>query len=347
MTYANRWIFGFIIAGLGTGLYFLRPILPPFLIATILAYLFNPLVTRLQQFKLPRTFAVCAVFVIIIVLFTLTFLVLIPLIEKQIILLINKMPSIINWIKLHIDDWLAKLERIQLPNPISSTAANLQKAGNLAAKVMQTITASGIALVRIVANLLLVPIILFYLLRDWHTILVKIQNLIPRSVIPTVIQLSRESDAVLSAFFRGQFLVLVVLGILYSAGLAIIGLDLALLIGMLSALFSIVPYLGFILGFVMAAIAALFQFHDPWYLLYVTLVFVPINLFESSILTPWLVGDKIGLHPVAVIFAILAGGQLFGFVGILLALPITAVTMVLVRYFITKYRHSRVYTATQ
>ena len=152
-----------------------------------------------------------------------------------------------------------------------------------------------------------------------------------------------ECNEVLSAFLRGQLLVMIALAILYSLGLSIIGLDLALLIGVISGLLSIVPYLGFIVGFLAASIAALYQFHDVWTLGCVAIVFVIANGIEGTILTPMLVGDKIGLHPVAVIFAVLAAGQLFGFVGILLALPVAAVIMVFIRYFVSHYKQSLAY----
>ena len=172
----------------------------------------------------------------------------------------------------------------------------------------------------------------------WH-----IRDLLPRSRVDLVVRLSRECDAVLSAFLRGQLLIMVLLGTIYAIGLSIVGIDLAMLLGLLAGAASVVPYLGVIVGILAAGTAAMVQFHDWIYLLPVLVVFGVGQLLESLFLTPVLVGDKIGLHPVAVIFAVLAGGQLFGFVGILLALPVAAVVMVLLRHMQHSYKTSTLY----
>ena len=192
-------------------------------------------------------------------------------------------------------------------------------------------------------NFALIPVVAFYLLRDWDLLVERIHNMIPRQFEVTAVNLIKECDEVLSAFMRGQLLIMFLLGCIYALGLSIIGLDLALLIGMLAGLASLVPYLGFIVGILAASIAAVLQFQEPLPLLYVLLVFGFGQLLEGSVMTPMLVGDRIGLHPVAVIFAILAGGQLFGFVGVLLALPIAAVIMVFVRHIYDRYKDSHYY----
>jgi predicted PurR-regulated permease PerM len=184
------------------------------------------------------------------------------------------------------------------------------------------------------------------MMRDWNLIMARILDMVPRDVEPSFISLCKECDEVLGAFLRGQLLIMILLGIVYAIGLYAVGLDLAILIGMLAGLASIVPYLGFFVGIVVASIAAMFQFQDPVYLGYIGVVFLIGQALEGWVLTPWLVGDKIGLHPVAVIFAVLAGGQLFGFVGILLALPLAAVVMVFVRYLHKSYLGSEYYGTT-
>jgi predicted PurR-regulated permease PerM len=192
-------------------------------------------------------------------------------------------------------------------------------------------------------NLLLIPVVTFYLLRDWDILVARIQGLLPRRIEPVVVNLVKESNEVLGAFLRGQFLVMLALGTIYSLGLTVIGLDFALLIGMLAGLLSFIPYLGFIVGVISAGIASLLQFYDLIHLLLVIVVFGIGQLIESMLLTPKLVGDCIGLHPVAVIFAVLAGGHLFGFFGILLALPAAAVIMVLLRHTHDEYLRSMFY----
>jgi predicted PurR-regulated permease PerM len=186
-------------------------------------------------------------------------------------------------------------------------------------------------------------VVTFYLLKDWEKMLAGIQQLFPRSVESLWVRFFTECNEVLGAFFRGQLLVMLGLSIYYTIGLRWIGLDLALLIGLCIGLVSVVPYLGFIVGLVLALLTTALQFHDVWHLLYVLMVFAFGSILENVILAPWLVGDRIGLHPVAVIFAVLAGGQLFGFTGVLLALPSAAVIMVLVRYITERYMQSVIY----
>jgi predicted PurR-regulated permease PerM len=194
-----------------------------------------------------------------------------------------------------------------------------------------------------VANLLLIPVLTFYFLRDWDWLVARVRALLPRPVEPTVSRLARESDEMLGGFLRGQLSVMVSLGAVYATGLWLAGIDLALLIGMLAGLVSFVPYLGFIVGAGVALVAALVQHGDWLHVLLVIGVFSVGQVLESFVLTPWLVGDRIGLHPVAVIFAVMAGGQLFGFLGVLLALPVAAVVMVLLRYAHQRYTASGLY----
>jgi predicted PurR-regulated permease PerM len=220
-----------------------------------------------------------------------------------------------------------------------------QQAGGVAAAIVGAVSKSGFAGVAWFMNLLLIPVVAFYLLRDWDLLVERIRMLLPRPVEPTISRIARESDTVLGAFLRGQLLVMVVLGLIYSIGLWLVGIDLALLIGMTAGLLSFVPYLGNVVGVIAAVIAALVQYHDVTHVALVLVVFVAGQVLEGMVLTPWLVGDKIGLHPVAVIFAVLAGGQLFGFLGILLALPVASVAMVVLRHAHDRYLASALYGA--
>jgi predicted PurR-regulated permease PerM len=189
----------------------------------------------------------------------------------------------------------------------------------------------------------LIPVLAFFFLRDWDVMVERVAALVPRDHLDTVSRLARESSEMLGGFLRGQFLVMLILGAMYGIGLWIVGLDLGLLIGIIAGLFTFVPYLGPTSGIVLGVIAALVQFGDWKHVLGVLIVFGIGQVIESYWLTPKLVGNRIGLHPVAVIFAVLAGGQLFGFLGMLLALPVAAIANVLLRYAHERYTQSRLY----
>jgi predicted PurR-regulated permease PerM len=210
-------------------------------------------------------------------------------------------------------------------------------------KVIDFISRGGIAAVALLINLVLIPVVTFYLMRDWDLLIQGIQDLLPRNLEAGISQMVKEVDDVLAAFLRGQLMVMFALGVIYTIGMSLIGIEFAFLIGMGAGLLSIVPYLGSIVGVVVAAGAAIFQFQDSFHLIMVLLVFGLGQMAEGMYLTPKLVGDQIGLHPVTVIFAVLAGGQLFGFLGILLALPVAAALNVVVRHMRQKYRQSELY----
>jgi predicted PurR-regulated permease PerM len=202
------------------------------------------------------------------------------------------------------------------------------------------------ALLSGLANLLLIPVVTFYLLRDWDVMTASIHHAFPRKVEKKAALIGQEVDVVLGAFFKGQVLVMISLAIIYSVGLSWVGLEFALLIGLIAGIVSFVPYLGLIMGLLLACTASVFQLHDASGLIAVFAVFAAAQVLESVVLTPILVGDKIGLHPVAVIFSVMAGGQLFGFTGVLLALPVAAVLLVLLRHLNEQYKNSELYTGT-
>lgn len=348
MTDNSKW-FILIAASLFCGLvYLLAPILTPFVIAAVLSYIGDPLVDWLEVKKLPRTAAVSIVFFVLTLIAIIFLLILIPLVEKQIVVLISKVPEYAQWIQTKIlpivNEKLGDAKvNLDLNSLQDSLKSNWQSAGGIVAQVMGSITRSGLALFTGIANLTLVFIVSFYLLRDWDHLIENIRQLLPRNKEKLVSSLAKQSDEVLGAFFRGQLLVVLALTLVYSVGLSIVGLELAILIGLLAGVVSFVPYLGFIIGVVVAGIAAIMQFNDASYLLYVFIVFGVGQALEGMVLTPILVGDKIGLHPVAVIFAILAGGQLFGFFGILCALPVAAILAVIIRHMHQEYKESALY----
>lgn len=334
---------------LGWLLYLLHPVLAPFLAGILLAYMGDPLVDRLEARRIPRTWAVVIVFALFSVLVLAALLVLIPMLGRQLVRLYQLAPQMLDWLQLMALPWLQQhlglAEDFWRFEQLKATfAGQLDGAGGLFAKVLGQATASSLALLAWLGNLLLVPVVAFYLMRDWDILMLRLRGLLPRGREAKVVGLARECHDVLGAFLRGQLLVMLALAVIYSVGLMAIGLELGLLIGILAGLASVVPYMGFIVGLSAAVAAALFQFGlAPLPLLGIGVVFMVGQLLEGMLLTPLLVGDRIGLHPVAVIFAILAGGQLFGFTGVLLALPVAAVIVVLLRHLHELYKLSDLY----
>jgi len=210
-------------------------------------------------------------------------------------------------------------------------------AGSWGTSVLRSVSRSGGALAAAVISLFLIPILTFYMLRDWDSILNHVGALVPAAQRDTIFRLARETDDILGAFLRGQVLVMLALGIIYSIGLSLVGIKFALAIGVVAGLVSFVPYLGFVIGIGLASLTVAMEPEPLWMLVGVIATFSIGQMIEGSLLTPKLVGDRIGLHPVIVIFAVIAGGQLFGFFGILLALPAAAVLSVLVRFAYNQY----------
>jgi len=343
------WVLALLLTSAGL-CYVLAPVLTPFLIAVLLAYLVNPLVEELCRRGLPRTPAVILVFVSWFALLLAVPLLLLPLIEKQLLMLAGRWPDYVDWLQQVVVPRLQALAGNAVELDISAMTQafgeHWRMLGSGAANLLAGVSRSGLLLLGWLANLVLIPVVTFYLLRDWQPLLTAIETLLPRSKAAVITGLVRQCDEVLAIFLRGQLLVMVALGIVYSLGLWLVGVELALLIGMLAGLVSFVPYLGMIIGLGMAVVATYVQFHDLAQLLPVVAVFAVGQVLEGFVLTPLLVGERIGLHPVAVIFAVMAGGQLFGLFGVLLALPVAAVLVVLLRYARQRYLGSEAYTAT-
>ncbi|WNL47204.1 AI-2E family transporter [Dyella sp. BiH032] len=330
-------------------LWLLAPVLMPFAVAAMLAYLGDPLADRLERVGMGRTLAVSVVFFVLALVAVGAMLLLIPLISRQVDNLVQSLPHYVDWVRNTALPWLQTKLRLDpsafdTDRLIAEIKDHLGSVGSVASTVLGKVTRSGFGLIAWMTNLVLIPVVAFYLLRDWDRLVAWVDDMLPRSIEPTVAHLARESDLVLGAFVRGQLLVMLALGIFYGAALSIVGLSVGPLIGMIAGLLSFVPYLGFIVGFGSAVIAVLVQYGDWSHLLLVGCVFLIGQLLEGYVLVPRLVGEKIGLHPVAVIFAVLAGGYLCGFLGILLALPAASVILVVLRYLSQRYRHSRLYT---
>lgn len=345
-----RWlIFTGLIAFV---IYLLSPILTPFLIAAVLAYISDPLVDRLSAAKagkvcMGRTAATVVVLLGFLLAIVLLFLILVPLLQKQSLLIVERLPTLIDNVRHTVEPWLQSKFGISMA--IDSThvqdiiSKNWKTTGDILGEVLKTAGTQGMAFIGLLANLFLLPIVFFYLLRDWDDLVANVGELIPRDWIDGVTTIAKEVDQVVAEFLRGQLSVMVALSVFYSFSLWLAGLDMALSIGLIAGLLSFVPYLGFALAFIMAVLLAILQFTSLAQVVPVLIVFGLGQVIESFFLTPLLVGERIGLHPVIVILALLAGGQLFGFAGVLLALPVSAAIAVGLRHTKDSYLNSDAY----
>jgi predicted PurR-regulated permease PerM len=350
---ANPQFWGWIAVALVVGglLYLLSPILAPFLFAAILAYILDPVVERIVGKYLPRTLAVLLVMLALLALLVAFALIVLPLFTKELRLLAERLPAFIGWLNQHFAPLLERHLGIELrfdADTVRRVASELVADNeDLVARLLGSLKIGGLAVVAFLVNLLLVPVVLFYLLRDWHALGARVDRLIPRQVHAKAREILREVDAVLAEFLRGQLLVIVVMSIFYVLALWLAGLQFALPVGLITGALVFIPYVGALLGFALGSIAALLQFDSLWGLAWVWLAFGVGQALEGMVVTPWLVGERVGLHPVAVIFALLAFGQLFGFFGVLLALPASAALLVALRHLRRAYLASSLYGGAQ
>ena len=346
---ANPHFWGWLAVALVVGglLYLLSPILAPFLFAAILAYILNPIVERLAGKRVPRTLAVLLVMLGLLVLIVAFALVVLPLFTKELRLLAERLPAFIVWLNQHFAPFLERHLGVEVRFDVDTVRrlASELMADNqdLVGRLLGSLKIGGLAVVAFLVNLLLVPVVLFYLLRDWHALRERADRLVPRHMHAKTHEILREVDAVLAEFLRGQLTVILVMSVYYVLALWLARLEFALPIGLITAALVFIPYVGALLGFVLGSIAALMQFDSLWGLAWVWLAFGIGQTLEGMAVTPLLVGKRIGLHPVTVIFALLAFGQLFGFFGVLLALPASAALLVALRHLRRAYLASSLY----
>ncbi|TVR95521.1 MAG: AI-2E family transporter, partial [Wenzhouxiangellaceae bacterium] len=336
------WIVGSLLLA-GWLIWLLAPVLTPFMISALLAYMADPTVTRLERW-MRRDVAVSLVFVLVLALTLLTLLLIVPVLVRETTDLFSRLPAyfeqlqqrLLPWAEQHLGWDLdpAAFDAARLREILEENFANLAAAGRA---TWAYVSESGGRFVIWITGLILVPLVTFYLMRDWHKMLDVLRDILPRNLEPTVVDLVHDCDEALGGFLRGQLLVMLSLGVIYAIGLWLVGLNNGIAIGMIAGLVSFVPYLGAITGVLLAGTTAIIQNFEFWFLVSIAIVFTVGQLIESFLLTPKLVGDRIGLHPVLVVFTVLAGGQLFGFIGVLLALPVAAAGTVLVRFFYRGY----------
>jgi predicted PurR-regulated permease PerM len=344
------WL-GFALA-LVALLVLLGPILAPFIAAAILAYALNPAVDVLSsrhigKIAVPRALAVIVVMFLLLAALLALVLIVIPVVQKEIPLLRDQIPVLFSRAHAALAPRLQALginipmdtEGIrQLVTEYFSTSGDA-----IWSTVLASARVGGVAVLGLLVNAILVPVVLFYLLLDWHAILRHVRNALPRRWVGKTVEMALETDALLAQYLRGQLAVMLVLAVYYSVALAIAGFEVALPVGIITGLLVFIPYLGFGLGLILALISAVLQFDGLQGLIAVAIIYGLGQVLESFFLTPRLVGERIGLHPVTVIFALLAFGHLFGFAGVLLALPATAVVSVALRHLRAQYVDSSFY----
>ena len=343
----NTALLGIFLLVLGGFLWLLSPILAPFLAAAILAYIFDPLVNKLEARGLSRSIGAAIAVLLLLLAVILLLLIVLPLFYKEIAQLAEEFPSFIEKLKTSVIPWVNEKTGVVLTLDFSTIrqfiTENMSDASGIAKKVFASVGGGGLALIGFLINLLLIPVVLFYLLRDWGILIANIDAAIPRRLHTSVTTMSREVDAVLSEFLRGQLAVMLIMSVFYVTGLWLVGLSFALPVGLITGLLVFVPYLGSGTGLVLGTVAAVMQFPSINGVALVWVVFAIGQLIEGFAVTPWLVGNRIGLHPVAVLFALLAFGQVFGFFGVLLALPASAAMLVGLRHLQSHYHGSKLY----
>jgi predicted PurR-regulated permease PerM len=342
---AVQWLS--VAAAVALLLYLLGPILTSFVAAAILAYICNPLVRRLCGWKLGRTLATALVMASLLLLFGLLLLIMLPLLETEIGLFVARLPEWIETARVRflplLQQWFGAELQWDSAAIKQMLLSHWQSAGGVVTKLLGMMGDSGGALVALLANLLLIPVAMFYFLRDWEVMVAHLDKMIPRQWHAKVSEIAGEVDNILAEFLRGQISVMLLMSVYYVFVLWLVGLEFALPIGILAGMLVFIPYLGMILGLLLATLAAAMQFSSFGGVLMVWAVFGAGQLIEGMVVTPWLVGDRIGLHPLAVVFALMAFGQLFGFFGILLALPMAAILLVGLRHVKAAYLDSEMY----
>ena len=315
----------------------LAPVLTPFIAGAIFSYIAAPVVAWLAAHRVPRAAGAVLIVLTIGALIAGLVLIVVPLVSAEISQIATKMPELLTRAQTEWLPWLnSKLGTtfsLNLGQLKSLVQDNAGAVGDLSAQLAGSLKLGGQMLLGVIVNVMLLPVVMFYLLRDWPSLIDGIDHLVPRTARTMVRDLAREIDAVLSEFLRGQGLVMLALATYYCIALKVSGLQFWLPVGLVTGLLVFIPYIGFGIGFLLGMLAALTQFSTPGPIIAVALIFGVGQILEGFALTPYLVGDRIGLHPLAVIFALMAFGQLFGFVGVLLALPASAALLVALRVF--------------
>lgn len=325
----------------------LKGILLPFVAGMAIAYMLDPVCDRLEAMGTSRTLATAIVTSVFAVIVILLLLLIVPLILQQVVDFLGSLPDLILQAYRRVEPYYMQLQqRLDLPAPEELTQIVRTRFGTALtwlADILQQVVGQGLAFANLLSLIFITPVVTFYLLRDWDRLVAKIDELLPRDHAAVIRTQAGLVDQTLAGFARGQSMVCLILGLFYATSLMIVGLPFGIVIGLIAGLLTFIPYVGSLTGFVVSVAVAFGHYDDWWMVAVVAIIFVVGQVVEGNFLTPKLVGDRVGLHPVWVIFALLAGGALFGFVGLLLAVPLAAVIGVLVRFSIAQYRVSRLY----
>ncbi|MGE5151349.1 MAG: AI-2E family transporter [Rhodospirillaceae bacterium] len=351
---SNRWLFwAGVAAGFLLLLWLLNDILLPFVVGAVVAYFFDPVVMRLQRAGLSRTWATAMVTIVAVLIAVGVAMAVVPPLFGQLQAMIGKAPEFAVKAAQRVQPMIEPLrERMGLPplslQELQADATKLAGqalgvVGGVASKLAQR----GVAVINLLGLLFLTPVVTFYLLRDWPKVLAAISNALPLDHADTIRHLAHESNAAVAGYLRGQALVCLCLGTVYGVGLSVVGLQFGFVIGLIAGLISFIPFVGTLVGATLSIGMALAQFPPEWIGVgKVAIVFVIGHALEGNFLSPKLVGDRVGLHPVWIMFALLAGGSLFGFTGVLIAVPVAAVIGVIARHLLGRYRASSFYRGT-
>ncbi|MCO4319720.1 AI-2E family transporter [Phyllobacterium sp. 21LDTY02-6] len=330
-------------------LFVFSSILLPFVAGMVLAYFLDPVADRLQRLGLSRLLATIVILVLFLVTFVLLLILLVPILASQMSDFIARLPSYVARLQELIanrdSQWLKDFIGVDASVIRNSLDSLLQQGAGFLTTLLQSIWSSGKTLIDVVALFVVTPVVAFYMLLDWDRMVAKIDQLVPREHVYTVRGIARDMNKAIAGFVRGQGTVCLLLGMIYAAGLTIVGLNFGLLIGLFAGLISFIPYVGSLVGLLVALGVALVQFWPEWgHIVGVAVAFGVGQFIEGNILQPKLVGSSVGLHPVWLMFALFAFGSLMGFTGMLIAVPTAAAIGVLVRFIISRYQRSPLYT---
>jgi predicted PurR-regulated permease PerM len=333
-------------------LWLLNDVLLPFVAGMVMAYLLDPLVKRLQRLGLSRPIASVAIVAIMIILIALALILILPVLGEQIAHFIERIPQYFERVRQIAQEqsqgWLGRLVGDKLPDAQKQLGGVASSAAGWVAGFLTSLLSGGKALIGVISLLVIAPIVAFYMLIDWERMIAKVDSWIPVAHRETVRGLAREMDGAISGFVRGQALVCLILGTFYSIALILLGVNFGLLIGITAAILGFAPYIGTLTGFLLAVGVATAQFWPDWHMpLFAAGIFLVGQFVEGNILQPFLIGKEIGLHPVWLMFALISFGVLFGFVGLLVAVPVAAAIGVLVRFLLRQYLASPYYTGGQ
>ena len=336
------WVIGFVLMMVLLNL--LSSILLPFVAGMAVAYFLDPVADWLEEHKFSRTTSTTIILLAFFLLMALIITLLFPLLQRQVVELFHMIPGIVDTIRTETVPWIEQ-SIAELPPEMLEDIRNAAK--EFASGSVKWFTGmagklwnSGVAFFNLLSLIVITPVVAFYLLRDWDLITAKINTWLPRRPAPVIREQFVEIDRTLAAFVRGQSTVCLALALMYGIGLTLVGLKSGLLVGLGTGFISFIPYVGAATGLIVGVGIALFQFNEWLPIVMVAGIFLVGQTLESYFLTPRLVGDRVGLHPVWIIFALLAGGALFGFTGVLLAVPVASVIGVLIRFSIARYLES-------